>query len=142
DAMLEQTGNIDLIGRYQSLAQFGPGASQGYHFRVTSANTWSLFKETSGGTDTTLASGSHAFGTNAFHRLSLTFNGTGIQASIDGTRVANVSDGSFGSGHVGFLVSKWKNAQFDNFTVAPAGGGDHTTTQDDAVQGPGTNPSN
>ena len=134
DALLQQSGNVDVIGRSFGVSQFGPGGSQGYHFRINSAGTWSLFKEDGNQNDTTLASGSRTIGTNTWHTLTLNLNSTNIQASIDGTQVAAVTDTTYHSGQVGLLVSKWRNAMFDNFAVNPPGGpgGPSITTVDDA----------
>jgi hypothetical protein len=139
DALLEQTGSVDVVGRLQMMNQFGPGASSGYHFRISSGGTWSLFREDDGGTDTTLASGTRTFGLNTFHRLSLSMNGSAIEAFVDGARVASVTDTTFRSGNGALLVSKWKNAQFDNLDVTAVGAGGTVTTVDDAVQGTGPN---
>ena len=66
--------------------------------------------------------------------MTLNLNSTNIQASIDGTQVAAVTDTTYHSGQVGLLVSKWRNAEFDNFAVNPPGGpgGPSITTVDDA----------
>jgi hypothetical protein len=138
DALLETTGSVDVVGRLQMANQFGSAAS-GYHFRISSGGTWSVFRETDSGTDTTLASGTRTFGSNTFHRLSLSLNGSTIEAFVDGGRVASVTDSTFGSGNVALQVSKWRNAQFDNLSVVPVGSGGTVTTVDDAVQGTGTN---
>ncbi|HEU4421368.1 MAG TPA: galactosylceramidase [Pilimelia sp.] len=139
DALLEQTGSVDVVGRLQMMNQFGPGASSGYHFRATSGGNWSLFRENNSGTVTTLASGTRAFGLNTFHRLSLSLNGSAIEAFIDNVRVASVSDSTYRSGNIGLLVSKWQNAQFDNFSVTPTTGSPTVITVDDSIQGTGTN---
>jgi hypothetical protein len=138
DALLEQTGSVDVVGRLQLLNQFGSAAS-GYHLRSTNGGAWTLFREDNSGTDTTLASGTRPFGLNTFHRMSLSFNGNTIEAFLDNTRVASVNDGTFRSGNAALQVSKWKNAQYDNFTVTPVSGGSTITTVDDAIQGSGVN---
>jgi hypothetical protein len=141
DALLEQPGSIDLVGRFQSVNQFGTGSSQGYHLRVTDIGTWTLFKETLGGTDTTLAAGNRPFGLNTWHNLSLSFNGSAIQAFMDSEMVAEASDATFASGQVGLLVSaermRWQNAQFDNLSVISTGPPGPFTV-DDSIQGSGT----
>ena len=104
DVLLEQSGSADLIGHSNGVEQFGPGSSPGYHLRVNSSGSWSLFAEDSDGNDRTLASGSRSIGTNMWHTLSLNLNGTSIQASIDGTTVADVTDSAFRGGQVGLLV--------------------------------------
>src|SRR5262249_7326799 len=120
--LLEQAGSADLVGRLQGVAQFGGSGTSGYHLRVTSSGSWSLFTEDANATDTVLASGSQAIGTNTWHTLSLNLNGSAITASIDGAQVASVTSSIYNSGQVGLLVSKWVNAQFDNLSVTtPAG---------------------
>ena len=120
DAMLEQAGSVDVVGRLQAQQQFGGGA-QGYHLRASSAGPWSLFKEDVAGNDTTLASGTLPLGTGTWHRIALTLNGTRITATIDGRRVASVQDGTYRSGNAALMVSKWVNAQFDNLSITPVG---------------------
>jgi O-glycosyl hydrolase len=141
DVLLEQSGFADLIGRSNGVAQFGGGGSPGYHLRVNSAGTWSLFAENGSATDTVLASGSRTIGTNTWHTLSLNLNGGTIQASIDGATVATVTDRTFPGGQIGLLVSKWKHAQFDNLSVTTPSGqpGPTVTTVDDSVAGTGLN---
>jgi hypothetical protein len=46
----------------------------------------------------------------------LTFKGSHIQASIDGTSVAKVEDSTHAKGMAGFGTG-WNTAQFDNFSV-------------------------
>jgi O-glycosyl hydrolase len=134
DADLQQAGTADLIGRSEGVSQFGPGGSQGYHFRIDSSGSWRLFKEDGDANDTTLASGSRTIGTGTWHTLTLNLNSTNIQASIDGTQVASVTDSTYHNGQVGLLVSKWHNAMFDNFAVdAPGGpGGPSISSIDDS----------
>src|SRR5256884_3758025 len=100
--MLEQPGNVDMIGRSQAVAQCGPGGSAGYHLRATDGGAWTLFKEDSSGSDTTLASGSAPFGVSSWHNLALSLQADAIQASIDGATVASVTDSQFeiGRAHV------------------------------------------
>jgi O-glycosyl hydrolase len=140
DALLEQSGSLDLIGRSNGVSQFG-GGSPGYHLRITSAGRWSLFRQDDNARDTVLASGSRAIGVNTWHTLALNLNGANIQATIDGTAVASVTDSQWRSGHVGLLVSKWKRAQFDNFSVTAPGGqpGPEVITVDDSASGTGPN---
>src|SRR5439155_26821328 len=134
----EQTGSVDLVGRLQMLNQFGTAAS-GYHFRIASGGTWTLFREDDSDNDVTLASGTRAFGLNTFHRLSLSLSGTTIEAFVDGVRVGTATDSTFRSGNVALQVSKWQNAQFDNFSAVAVGGGGNVTTGVDSVPGTGRN---
>ncbi len=43
DVLIERTGYVELIGRLSGQAEFSPGASQGYHLRIESFGSWSLF---------------------------------------------------------------------------------------------------
>ena len=132
DALLEQSGSADLIGRSEGVAQFGAGGSAGYHPRVNSSGSWSLFREDDNAADTTLASGTRAVSTNTWHTLALDLNGSAVEASIDGVTVALVTDRQFKTGQVGLLVSKGNNAQFDNFSVTRPSGPQVTTVDDRA----------
>ena len=136
DVLLEQAGNVDLIGRLGAQSQSSPGASQGYHLRVTNSGNWSFFREDIAGHDTQLESGTTSFGLNRWHNLSLRFGSDTIQAFIDSTLIATVNDGTYGSGQIGLLVSKWQNAEFDNFSVIGTVDTGWVTI-DDAVQGSG-----
>jgi hypothetical protein len=136
DALLEQAGYVDLIGRLGSQSESSPGASQGYHLRITNAGNWSLFKEDVSGNDTQLGSGTKAFPLNSWHNFSLWFRADTIKAFIDSLLVATVSDGTYNSGQVGLLVSKWQDAEFDNFSVDSTAEGGWITI-DDAVEGTG-----
>jgi hypothetical protein len=134
DALLEQAGSVDVVGRLQAQAQFG-GAAQGYHLRVASGGQWTLFREDVAGNDTTLASGTRPFGVNAWHRLTLDLNGNRVRAMVDGWQLASVRDTTYNSGNVGLMVSKWQNAQFDNLAVTRSGSAGTVTMLDDADQG-------
>ena len=50
DALLEQGGYIDLIGYLGAQSEGSPGASQGYHLRITNAGTSTSSKKISAGT--------------------------------------------------------------------------------------------
>ncbi len=122
DALLQQSGSVDLIGRITAQLEFA-GAVEGYHFSITDAGAWTLAtqagNDTTGTmTNTTLKSGTTAFGTNSWHTLALDFNGGAIVASLDGTTLATVTDTTYAKGNVGLSTSKWNNAQFDNFSVS------------------------
>jgi len=139
DAMLEQSGNIDLIGRLGMVSQSGNGGpSQGYHLSVTDSGPWTLFKEDASGNITKLASGTTTFGLNTWHNLSLSFQDSTIQAFIDSKSVATVTDTAYAGGNIAMLVGpagSWLNAQFDNFSVTP-GTGSNLVTIDDSWAGP------
>jgi hypothetical protein len=141
DALLEQSGNIDLIGRLGMVSQSGNGGpSQGYHLSVTDGGPWTLFKEDASGNKSTLASGTAPFGLNTWHNLSLSMQESTIQAFIDSKAIATVTDSTYSGGQIGLLVGpvgSWLNAQFDNFSVTP-GTGSNLLSIDDTVAGSGT----
>ncbi len=118
DVLLEQSGYVELLGRVGTQAGFSPANINAYYLRVTDGGAWSILKNTSGGTLSTLASGTvSALGTHTWHTLALSFQGSTISATIDGTTVSTVTDSRYSSGQVGVGVSGWQNAQFDNFSV-------------------------
>jgi len=70
--------------------------------RRANGGAWSILKNTTGGTVTTLASGSRAaLGTNSWHHLALALQGTTLTAKVDGTTVGSASDGSYAAGPAG-----------------------------------------
>jgi hypothetical protein len=118
EAMLEQPGYVELLGRVE---RYAPDAEVGYHLRVADTGAWSLYREEVDGAHSELASGRAAFGTQRWHRLGLDFRGSRITASIDGTELGAVTDGRDSTGQVGLRTSQWQNAQFDDVSVEPTG---------------------
>ncbi|MFJ9381136.1 RICIN domain-containing protein [Streptomyces sp. NPDC101455] len=120
DALLEQSGSVDLIGRaeYQNTNNNGLNA---YHLRVSDTGDWSILRSDSSWNFTTLASGTGpTLGTGTWHRLALTMQGSTITASVDGTDLgAVVTDTAYGSGLAGLGVLGHYGAQFENFSVTP-----------------------
>jgi len=127
DGMLEGAGYMELLGRVDSQ----PHLVSGYHLRLSSSGRWQLYSEDVYGVITTLASGhlSGTFGAGTWHQLAMRFHGTSITASIDGQQLASVTDGSHTIGQVGFQVSPWQQAQFDNLSVVPTGPAPHFIPQ-------------
>lgn len=124
DVLLEQAGFVEVIGNLASQIRLA-GAEQGYHFQITNTGAWKLYLETATSTvktDTTLASGTTtAPGLNTWHTISLTLSAGTITAVYNGTTLATITDLTYTGGQVGLLVSKWINAQFDNFSVTSTG---------------------
>jgi len=136
DALLEQSGYVELIGRLSTQAEASPGSSQGYHLRLGNLGTWGIFKEDIKGHDTQLGTGTASFGLNKWHRLSLWFRADTIKAFIDSILIKTIIDETYGSGQVGILVSKWQNAEFDNFEATSTGSESGAWINiDDATQG-------
>jgi hypothetical protein len=116
DALLQQSGSVDLIGRISAQIEFGGGV-EGYHLILTDTGTWTLASQNVAMTNTVLASGTATFGTNAWHTLALDLNGTTLTALLDGAPLATITDGTYTTGNIGLSTSRWNNAQFDNFSV-------------------------
>lgn len=122
DVLLEQASSVDIMGRVNTQQGFSPAHINAYYLRVSDAGAWSILKNSTGGTVTTLQSGSvAALGTNSWHTLSLSFQGSTITAQLNGKTIGTATDSAYGTGQVGLGVSGWQNAQFDNFSI--------TTTQ-------------
>src|ERR1700689_1008913 len=85
DVDIRQPGTVELYGRANT--QDAPQSDQAaYLFRASNTGAWSIDKSDDGGTIPTLASGTvAALGTDAWHTLSLTMQGSTISGAIDGT---------------------------------------------------------
>lgn len=124
DVMLERSGYAELIGRASAFPHDRPGSLNAYYFRVTDAGSWSILSNSTAGTVRTLASGSvSALGIGRWHTLALTFSGSSITATIDGTTVGGTSDATWRAGQIGYGTGQGVTAQFDNLTVTPGSGG-------------------
>jgi hypothetical protein len=122
DVDLRQAGTVELMGRANT--QNRPQSHQNaYLFRVSDTGAWSIDKSDTGGTVTTLASGSiSALGTGSWHTLALTLQGSTISADVDGTQVGSVTDSSYQTGQIGIGVVGYQTDQFDNLSVTPGTG--------------------
>ena len=94
--MLEEPGNVTLVGRIDSADWFQDGKARwlsGYVLTVQQDGSWELnsskFKTAAA---VKLASGKVPFSLKTWHHLALAFKGSTIQASIDGASVASVTD--------------------------------------------------
>ncbi len=116
DALLEQSGWLELMGRIAAQTQ-STGAVQGYHLRIDDAGTWTLFTQDAQMNNATLSTGSLATPLNSWHTLALDFKGTSVTALFDNTPLATITDSTYATGNAGLGVKQWINAQFDNFTV-------------------------
>ncbi|MFG1878678.1 RICIN domain-containing protein [Sphaerisporangium sp. NPDC049003] len=124
DVLLEQSGYVQLVGRAGTQRSFGPAGLNAYYLRVTETGAWQIQRNTTDAALTTLRSGTvAALGTGRWHTLALGFSGGTITASIDGTQVGSVTDGSYGAGQVGVGTGTTETAQFDNLTIIPGQGG-------------------
>jgi hypothetical protein len=122
DALISQAGSVQLIGRAGTQHSFGPAGINEYYLQLSNTGAWSIVRNNTSHTLTTLASGTVAApGTGTWHHLALTFNGTSISAAIDGTTVGTVADGTYRAGMVGFGTSGYQTDQFDNLSVTLVG---------------------
>jgi len=119
DAMLEQSGSVELLGRVNVQATNNNGLNA-YHFRVGDNGAWSIVRSDTSWHFTTLASGTTtALGLNRWHRLSLKLQDTTLTAAVDGTTVGSATDASYTSGQPGLGVTGYQTDQFDNFALTP-----------------------
>jgi hypothetical protein len=117
DAMLDQPGSLQLIGRAES--QQHRVAS--YRLQFADTGAWQLYTEDVAGQDTLLASGSGSFGVGQWHHIALRFQGDTITAMLDDTPLATIQDDSHTTGQVGFAAGGWQRVEFDNLQVTPTG---------------------
>jgi O-glycosyl hydrolase len=122
DALMQQAGAVQLIGRAGAQHAFGPAGIDEYYLQLSNTGAWSIVRNNTSDSLTTLASGTVAApGTGTWQHLALTFNGGSISAAINGATVATVTDGTYASGMVGFGTSGYQTDQFDNLAVTPVG---------------------
>ena len=120
DALLEQAGAVQLLGRVGKQDSENVNYDNDYYLQLSNAGAWSLIRDSDSGSQTTLASGTvTAPGTGTWQHLALTFNGSAISAAINGTTVASVTDSSYLSGMIGFGTDGYQTDQFDNLSVTP-----------------------
>jgi O-glycosyl hydrolase len=123
DVLLSQSGYAELIGRATTQHSFGPAGLDAYYLRVSDAGQWSILRNDTNNSMTTLGSGSvAALGTGRWHTIALSFSGTTIAAQIDGAPVGSVTDSTWSAGQVGYGTSQGETAQFDNLSVTSNGG--------------------
>ncbi len=118
-AMLEEPGNISLAGRIDSADWFQDGKARwpsGYVLTVQQDGSWELDSAKFKTPAAKLASGKVSFSLKTWHRLALAFRGSTIEASIDGGRVASLTDETHKKGMAG-IGTGWNLAQFADFAV-------------------------
>ncbi|MFF1902618.1 RICIN domain-containing protein [Kitasatospora sp. NPDC058218] len=119
DALLEQQGSVDLLGRVGTQGRNNNGLDA-YHLRVSDTGAWSLLRTDTAWASTTLASGVAApTGTGSWHHLALTFQGATITAKLDGATLATVTDRSIGAGQIGLGTTGYYGAQFADLSITP-----------------------
>jgi hypothetical protein len=122
DAYLEQAGAVQLLGRVQTQQPFSVAGINDYYLQINSTGAWSIVKNTTGATLTTLASGTTtAPGTGSWHHLAVSFQGSTITASLDGHTLGSATDSSYRNGQVGLGTNGWQTDDFDNLAITPIG---------------------
>ena len=118
-AMLEEPGNITLVGRIDSADWFQDGKARwpsGYVLTVQQDGSWELDNAKFKTPDCQALFGQGPVLLKTWHRLALAFRGSTIEASIDGARVASLSDETHKKGMAG-IGTGWNLAQFADFAV-------------------------
>ena len=122
DALIQQAGSVQLLGRVGEQHSFGPAGIDDYYLQVSNTGAWSIVRNNTSDALTTLASGTvAALGTGTWHHLALTMNGDVISAAVDGTTVGSATDSTYHTGMVGLGTSGYQTDQFDDLTVTPVG---------------------
>jgi hypothetical protein len=123
DALIQRPGSVRVMGRVGTQHSFGPAGINEYYLQLSNTGAWSIVRNNTSDTLTTLASGTVAApGTGTWHHLALTFSGSTISAAIDGSTVGTVTDTTYPSGMVGLGTSGYQTDQFDNLSVTPVAG--------------------
>ncbi|MBL1099279.1 galactosylceramidase [Streptomyces coffeae] len=120
DAMFEQSGSVELLGRVGRQAKNNNGLDA-YHLRVSDTGDWSIDKSDQTWKFTTLASGKTTpLDLNSWHTVSFTMRGDKLTASVDGQTIGEATDSSYTKGLTGLGVTGYQTQQFDNFEVRQA----------------------
>jgi hypothetical protein len=118
DVLLEHAGYVELQGRVGTQTKT-PANVNAYFFRVADTGAWSIVKSGTSRVSTLVSGTTKALGTGKWHTLALAMHGSTITASVDGTVVRSVTNGSYGAGQVGIATSQTITAQFDNLAIIP-----------------------
>jgi Glycosyl hydrolase family 59/Ricin-type beta-trefoil lectin domain len=122
NAMMEQAGAVQLLGRVGTMAAFAPANINDYYLQLSNTGAWSIVRNSTSGTLTTLASGTvTAPGLDTWQALSLTFNGHTISAAINGTTVGAVTDAAYASGMIGLGTDGYQTDQFSDLSTTLLG---------------------
>jgi hypothetical protein len=122
DALMEQAGAVQLLGRVGTMEAFDPAAINEYYLQLGNTGAWSVVRNNTSGTLTTLASGTvSAPGLDTWQQLSLTFDGDTITAAINGSTVATVTDSTYASGMIGLGTDGYQTDQFSDLSVTLVG---------------------
>ncbi|TWP50535.1 galactosylceramidase [Lentzea tibetensis] len=118
DVMFEQAASVSLLGRFGDRDYWEVGRINAYHVKVASNGAWSIARGSTSGAMTVLASGTRAaLGTNSWHTVSASFQGSTITARVDDQVLGSATDGAYRSGPGGLQVGEWRNVQFDDLAL-------------------------
>ncbi len=122
DVQIPNTGVASLFGRIDSANVFADGKAlypSGYGLLLKSSGDWRLLSTAYRREEIVLASGAVKIAPGAWAHLELTFADASISASIDGHRIAAVSDSAHSHGMFS-IGSNWTEVQFDNLSASEA----------------------
>ena len=131
DAMVPKAGSAGLLGRYQAVSA-SHGTFNAYVFTVNTDGTFTLTLNRGGlaayGSSgqrqltpphrTVLTRGRAGFSPGTWHRLALAVSGTTITASLDGQRLASLTDTTLTRGIPGITTGGWYPAYYSHLTIA------------------------
>lgn len=120
DVRNAQPGSVGILGREHNLDP-DPTKVNFYSLTLGDTGAWSINLRSGSGNVKSLAGGTvaSAAGLNTWHNLALTFDGSLIYASVDGTTVGSVTDATHSAGKVGLVASGYlAGEQYDNVTVS------------------------
>lgn len=123
DVRNAQPGSVGILGRQSNLGgtEEDPTMVNYYSLTLSDAGTWSINLANGTGSVQSLAGGTvaSAAGLDTWHNLALTFDGSQIYASLDGTTVGSVTDTTLAAGKIGFVASGYSaGEQYDNLKVS------------------------
>ncbi|MEC3992179.1 ricin-type beta-trefoil lectin domain protein [Actinacidiphila sp. DG2A-62] len=122
DTLIARPGAVQLLARAGSQHSFGPAGINDYYLQADDTGAWSIVRNNTSHTLTTLASGHvTALGTGTWHHLALTVDGSTLTAAIDGVTVGSASDSTYSAGLAGLGTGGYQTDQFDNLTVTQVG---------------------
>nr|WP_239096434.1 RICIN domain-containing protein [Streptomyces sp. SID11385] len=122
DVYLRSAGTTELIGR-AGTQERPQSHMNAYYFRIRDTGQWWIEKMYTDGSNHTLATGTTTpLGTGTWHKLSFTFQGTELSASVDGTTIGTARDAQFSTGLAGLGIQGYRTDQFDNLSITAGTG--------------------
>jgi O-glycosyl hydrolase len=124
DALLEDDGEVRLLGRYANQVFNWLSLNTGYEFSLASDGAWEIRRDETSVPPVALASGTTAaWPVGTWKTLSFMLQGPQITASVDGVQIATVTDDNYTAGEAGFGIgggagTAFIPAQFDNLKIA------------------------